>query len=212
VAHVTLKGSLLTPDKVDAARVRIVDFDAEIWLQKGGRSQTTVHWSTPAAAPEQAPSISTQRTVSDGLHVFNWLESEHEYRRDELAEPLFVPYPLPEFFAVFDGPIEERLPTAAESRDFVWSQELGNQPTVVLLDEINPRTEPATWVTFRRESGLPAGYCTLIPEQQGGDTLRVFFRGLEFLTELPKELPPFKTPEGLTEAASAPANAPVKKD
>jgi hypothetical protein len=212
VVHIRVTGELLTPDPADPAQTRFSGLDAEVWMLKGAKSRACVRWSTPGSQEGAPPNVSTQWIRSDGLNSYTWFEGETQYQRESLAEGVFVPYPLPEFFAVFDGSLEERLPLATESKDFVWSKELGNQPTVVLLDELRPDAEPATWVTFRRESGLFAGYCTLVPERVGGETLRVHVRTTDFPATPPRDLGPFTPPQGMTECPPPPAPEPPKKD
>jgi hypothetical protein len=200
VVHLTASGTLLTPDEQEPLQVHRWKLAIEVWMQKGGKSRTLVRWTRDEPETQTPPESFAQVTLSDGEHTYTWFEGEPLYRREKLAEPVFIPYPLPESFAVFDGDLAKRLPPAVDGGGFVWSQELGALPTVVLLDERHPQSEPATWMSFRATSGLLAGYCVLQPDAQSGDTLRVLLKTLEFLSELPKDLPGFKPPEAMREA------------
>jgi len=199
VVHLVAEAILLSPDAERPDIVHRWRLEIDTWLAKGGRSRSFLRWSDAAAGAE-APRKALV-TISDGKRVCSWVEGDASYRARKQPER-FVPYPLPEVFAAFEGDAEGRVPTMADAQGFVWNEELGSLPTLAIVDE-GEEPSPVTWISFRPEGEL-AGYCTLFPEEAGGETLRALVRKLERLERLPEAFPGFAPPQGMREEPPEP--------
>jgi hypothetical protein len=208
VLHVVAEAQLLSPDEERPDVVHRWRLEIDTWLAKGGRSRSVLRWSDAAAGAEAPRKVLV--TLSDGKRVTSWVEGEASFRSRKQPER-FVPYPLPDLFAAFEGDGEAHVPPMADAHGFVWNEELGSLPTVVILTE-GEEPAPVTWISFRTESkpgaelgGKPAGdlagFCTLFPEAAGGETLRAVVRKLEALEHLPEGFPGFAPPQGMSEEA-----------
>jgi hypothetical protein len=202
VLHLVAEALLLSPDEERPEIVHRWRLEIDTWLAKGGRSRSVLRWSDAAAGAEAPRKVLV--TLSDGKRIASWVEGEASFRSRKQPER-FVPYPLPDLFAAFEGDGEAHVPPMADAHGFVWSEELGSLPTVVILTE-GEEPEAVTWISFRSEEELAgdlAGFCTLFPEAAGGETLRAVVRKLEALEHLPEGFPGFAPPQGMSEEAPA---------
>ena len=80
------------------------------------------------------------------------------------------------------------MPAAAVGETFDWGEPQRKLPTVIVVDAVDPKGEPAFW--YGMLEGELAGWCCMNPERLGGDVLRGKFRKVEWLERLPESDPP----------------------
>ena len=187
VVHIVADGVLVNTDSAKPELSVRWSFSTEIWMAKGGRVNAKTRWTGPK--PEQGqPESFTQIALANGVHTWQGSEGTERLKQSELATARFVPYPLPEIFALFDGQADKDLPAAKVGGSFDWGEPVHTMPTVIVMDPQRPKTEPAFWYGFgEREL---AGWCTMNPERLGGDVLRGKLKKLEWLEKLPEQDPP----------------------
>jgi hypothetical protein len=195
VLHLVADGILVTADpERPEVNVRWT-FTTEVWMAKGGRVNARTTWTGPKPPESQGgePERYTSLALADGTHVWQGFEGPEPLQRSDLATPRFVPHPLPEVFGLFDGKPGTAPPAAKVGETFDWGEPVRTLPTAIVLDPVEPKTEPAYWYGFAEKK--LAGWCTMMPERLGGDVLRGKFRKLEWLERLPEKDPPRFAPE-----------------
>src|SRR5688572_22021853 len=158
VIHLQAEGVLVTADKANPGASVRWSFDTEVWMAKGGKVNARTRWTGPR--PEQGePERFTAIALANGLRAWQGFEGPQPLEATELSRPRFVPYPLPEVFALFDGKLETELPAAQISKDFDWGKPERTIPTVIVVDPLEPASEPAFWYGFAKTE--LAGWCAM---------------------------------------------------
>lgn len=187
VLHLLADGVWLTREKEQPEKSVRWEFHTEIWMAKGGRVNARTKWTGPR--PEVGePESFTSVLFADGKHSWQGIEGAQPLRESALTSARCVPYPLPEVFGLFDRAPQSALPATAVGESFDWGEPLRKMPTVVVLDPEDPKNEPAFWYGFGTRD--LAGWCTMLPERQGGDVLRAKIKQLDLLERLPEKDPP----------------------
>jgi hypothetical protein len=187
VLHLIADGVMLTTSQEAPDRSERWEFHSEVWMAKRGRVNARTRWTGPRPL-EGEPESFTTLLFADGVHCWQGLESEAPLKQEKLSSARCVPYPLPEVFGLFDRPPDTALPETRVGETFDWGEPQRKLPTVVVLDPEQPESSPAFWYGFAgREL---AGWCTMMPEELGGDVLRAKLVRLEWLERLPEKDPP----------------------
>ncbi len=187
VVHIVAEGVLVTADSAKPELSVRWSFSTDIWMAKGGRVNAKTHWTGPKPGKGEPESF-TQIALANGKQTWAGFEGPKPLKEAVLTTARFVPYPLPEIFALFEGRADKDLPAAKVGGSFDWGEPVHSMPTVIVMDPEHPKTEPAFWYGFAERE--LAGWCTMNPESLGGDVLRGKLKKLEWLERLPEKDPP----------------------
>ncbi len=165
--------------------------DALLWFARSGQFHASTTW-TSADAPAQVGTV--LHVESDGITVRSWFEGDEQGRSQPAPAVPWVPFPWPYWWATSESRDIAHDQTPFEVTDFPGR---GTPPeqTVALWTQSPPGTASSTanttwtWLAFERDTSMLKASCSLTWFPHGVEVLLLDYTQLQFLDEMPKDLP-----------------------